>query len=88
MAQEFTEDEIQVLQDDTNIALALLERDFPVFLNNPTAHIFRHMVEGIKKFGPLYSTWMFPFERLNSWFTRRVLNRQYPGVTIMETYQV
>lgn len=65
-----------------------MERDLPIALQNVTTHILRHMVEGIAKFGPLYTTWMFPFERMNSWFTRRVLNRQYPESTIMETYQV
>lgn len=65
-----------------------MERDLPIALQNVTTHILRHMVEGIAKFGPLYTTWMFPFERMNSWFTRRVLNRQYPESTIMETYQI
>jgi len=42
-----------------------------------TTHIMHHMVEGIQKYGPVYGTWMYPFERFNrsvyyrvqGWFT-------------------
>jgi len=30
-----------------------------------TTHIMHHMVEGIQKYGPVYGTWMYPFERFN-----------------------
>ncbi len=48
----------------------------------------RHVVEGIEKFGPVYATWMYSFERFNSWMCQRALNRAHPEVTIMETYRV
>lgn len=88
LSNEFQDCEQKKLISDMNLALSLLERDFPLTMQNITTHMLRHMVEGIDSFGPLHNTWMFPFERLNSWFTRRVLNRQYPESTIMETYQV
>jgi hypothetical protein len=48
----------------------------------------RHVVEGIGRFGPVYGTWMYSFERFNSWMCQRALNRTHPEVTIMETYRV
>ena len=32
--------------------------------------------------------WMYPYERFNSWITRRVTNRRYPEATVMETYRL
>ena len=51
-------------------------------------HLIPHIVSGIKQFGPVYGTWMYPYERFNSWMCRRALNRAHPEVTIMETYRV
>lgn len=51
-------------------------------------HLMHHIAEGIEKFGPVYSTWMYPFERFNSWLCQRALNRAHPEITIMETYRV
>ena len=48
----------------------------------------RHIIEQMQKFGPVYGTWMFPFERFNSWICRRVLNRSSPEATVLETYRV
>ena len=55
-----------------------------------TLHLMYHniIVEGIREFGPVYATWMFPFECFNSWICKRVLNRALPESTIMETYKV
>ena len=41
-----------------------------------------HIVQGIERFGPVYGTWMFPFERFNSWMCQRALNRAHPEATI------
>ena len=51
-------------------------------------HLMRHIAEGINKFGPVYGTWMFSFERFNSWMCQRALNRATPEATIIETYRV
>lgn len=51
-------------------------------------HLLHHVVAGIKQFGPVYGTWMYSFERFNSWICRRVLNRAFPEATVMETYRV
>lgn len=51
-------------------------------------HILHHIVDGIRYKGPVYGTWMFPYERFNSWVCKRALNRANPEVTIMETYKV
>ena len=51
-------------------------------------HLMHHIVQGIEWFGPVYGTWMFPYERFNSWMCRRALNRAHPEATIIETYRV
>ena len=53
-----------------------------------TMHLLHHLVDGIRMNGPLSSTWMFPFERFNSWLHRRVMNRSRLEATMMETYRV
>ena len=45
-------------------------------------------LQGIQKFGPVHSTWMFPYERFNSWLCRRAMSRKHPEATILRTYQV
>jgi len=51
-------------------------------------HLLRHIVEGMQRYGPVYGTWMYPFERFNSWISQRVLNRSSPEATVVETYRV
>ena len=41
-----------------------------------------------ERFGPVHGTWMFAYERFNSWLCRRALNRRHPEATILRTYQV
>ena len=53
-----------------------------------TMHLIRHVADGIKQFGPVYGTWMYPYERFNSWMCQRTLNRSNPEATILETYRV
>ena len=48
-------------------------------------HLIRHVAEGIQQFGPVYSTWMYPFD---SWISQRVKNRTHPEATAIETYRV
>ena len=51
-------------------------------------HLIRHIAEGIQRFAPVYGTWMYPFERFNSWICQRVKNRAHPEATVIETYRV
>jgi hypothetical protein len=51
-------------------------------------HLLHHIPDGLSKFGPVYGTWMWQYERFNSWICRRVLNRQHPEATVLETYRV
>ena len=51
-------------------------------------HLLRHIVDGMKVYGPVYATWMYAYERFNSWLHRRVMNRRFPEATLMETYRV
>ena len=109
---------METLKEKVAVALARVERDFPVslqvinsvedyrkftyslraflkkidlnFLSSQviTNHILNHLPEGIEKYGPVHSTWMYAYERFNSWLCRRALNRRHPEATILRTYQV
>ena len=85
-SRKFTEETLTSLEEDMRIALSLLERDCPIY--NITMHIFNHYINKIRDNGPLYAFWMFAQERLNSWITRRVLNRAKMEECVMETVQV
>ena len=51
-------------------------------------HLLHHVADGVRNFGPVYGSWMFSYERFNSWLHRRVMNRRFPEATLMETYRV
>lgn len=76
------------LEDQVHKVLALMERDFPVSMQVMVFHLFHHLPMFIKRFGPVYSFWMYSYERFNSWLTRRILNRRYPEATVIETYRL
>lgn len=59
-----------------------------LFCQTITMHLLHHIPEGIEVYGPVYGTWMYNFERFNSWMTRRALNKCRPEATIIETYRV
>ncbi|KAJ8349753.1 hypothetical protein SKAU_G00248830 [Synaphobranchus kaupii] len=81
----FTAMELQQVEE---IACALMERDWPLTFQNITTHLLLHLPQSIRENGPMVSTWMFPFERSNSWVIRRALNKRDMASTIMRTYQV
>ena len=87
-AKSFEVSQLDKLVEDLNIAMVFLERDCPLWLANITTHIIRHMVEKVKENGPFYASWMYSFERVNSWITRRAMNRDKTEECIMETVQV
>ena len=86
--KEFTVKQLEKLESDITVALALIERDCTLWLCNITTHLLRHIPGKIKENGPIYSSWMYPYERANSWLTRRVMKRSQAEECIMETYQV
>ena len=73
---------------EMNTSMVLLERDCPISLGNITTHILRHISEKINENGPLHASWMYPYERMNSWITRRVKNRSMVKECRMESVQV
>lgn len=79
-------DDLDEMDRKLSRALALLERDYPVYLQNITTHLLHHIIEGIKQYGPIYSTWMYVFERFNSWICKRALNKCHPENTAIETF--
>ena len=87
-SKKFTSEGIEKLKCDVSKVMVLLERDFPIWLCNINTHLVCHIVEKIADNGPLYSSWMHTFERMNSWLTRRAMNRSKAEECIMETAQV
>ena len=68
--------------------LSLMERDFPATIHVITLHLLHHLPMYMRRFGPLYSFWMYPMERFNNWIKNRVLNRRFPEATVMESYRL
>ena len=87
-SKKFTSEGIDKLKGDVSKVIVLLERDCPIWLCNITTHLVRHIVEKINDNVSLYSSWMYPFERMNSCLTKRATNRSKTEECIMETTQV
>ena len=87
-AEEVIPTHTDALEYRVHRVLSCIERDFPVTIHTVSLHLLHHLPMYIRRFGPLYSFWMYPMERFNSWIARRVLNRRYPEATIMETYRI
>ena len=85
-SKKFTSEGIEKLV--VSKVMVLIEPDFPIWLCNITTHLVHHMVEKIADNGPLYSSWMSPFERMNSRLTRRAIHRSTTDECIMETAEV
>ena len=79
---------VDSLKVDVTEVLVLIERDFPLSLQVIVFHLLHHLPYFIDRFGPVYNFWMYPYERFNSWVTRRVLNRRFPESTVVETYRL
>ena len=80
--------DLDTLEDDVHRALCYLERDFPTSVHVVVFHLLHHLPFYLRRFGPIYGYWMFPFERFNSWIIRRVHNRRYPESTVVQTYRL
>lgn len=85
-SEKISVEEVDLLEVKLNKVLPLLEMNFPTHLQNITTHILHHIPDGIRRYGPVYGTWMFVFERFNSWICKRVTNMQYPEATAIETF--
>ena len=85
-AEDVSMDTIDTLEYEIHRALALFERDFPVSLQVIVFHLLHHLPMYVKQFGPVYSFWMYPYERFNSWISRRVMNKRYAESTVIVTY--
>ena len=76
------------LEHDVHQALALLERDFPVSMHVCVFHLLHHLPFYIRRFGPIYGFWMYPYECFNSWLIRRIKNQHYPESTVIKSYRL
>ena len=79
---------IDELEKRVHHALVLLERNFPLSLQVIVFHLLHHLPIFLRHFGPVYGFWMYPYERFNSWISRRVTSRRYPEATVVETYRL
>ena len=86
--EEFKMAETNSLEVHLQQSLALLERDFPTVLSNITTNICHHFCAKKKKISPAYSSWMFFFQQINSWISRRFNKASDMERCVMETYQV
>jgi len=87
-SKKFEKSNVEQIVLSIDESLALLERDCPSSISNITTHILHHVARKISDYGPIYSTWMYPFERMNSYITRRANNRSRVERCIMETIQI
>ena len=88
LAEELDSSYFDTLEYRVHRVLALLERDFPVSLHVIVFHLLHHLPNFLSRFGPANGFWMYPFERFNSWISRRLHNRRYPESTVIETYHL
>ena len=87
-AEDILTNSVDALEIQVHRVLSLIERDFPVSMQVIVFHLLHHLPSFIKRFGPVYTFWMYPYERFNSWLARRILNRRYPEATVVETYRL
>ena len=87
-AEEVRLSKILALEREVHEVLASMERDFPLSLQVIVVHLLHHLPAFISRFGQFHSFSMYPFERFNSWITKRVLNRRYPESAVVETYRL
>jgi len=87
-AEEISCEEVQDLESEVHEVLSMVERDFPLSLQVIVVHLLHHLPYFIKRFGPVYSFWMYPFERFNSWICRRIMSRRYPEACVVDTYRL
>lgn len=76
------------LESRVHKALVLIEKDFPLSMQVIVFHLLHHLPMFLRRFGPVYGFWMYPYERFNSWITRRVTSRRYPEATVVEKYRL
>ena len=88
LSEEVCISKLDALENRVHRVLSLLERDFPVSLHVIVFHLLHHLPMFIRRFGPAYTFWMYPFERFNSWIGRRIHNRHFPEATVVETYRI
>ena len=68
--------------------LSLMERDFSTTIHIIILHLLHHLPMYMRRFGPVYSFWMYPMERFNNWIKNRVLNRRFREATVIESYRL
>ena len=53
---------IDALEYNVHRSLSLLERDFPVSLHVSVFHLLHHLPTYLRRFGTMYTHWMYPIE--------------------------
>ncbi|VDI17765.1 Hypothetical predicted protein [Mytilus galloprovincialis] len=68
--------------------LCMVERDFPASLQTFYFHLFHHLPQYIRLYGPPRNFWMFPYERYNHTLTEAVSNNKYPELSAIKKVEV
>ncbi|XP_078609813.1 uncharacterized protein LOC144881039 isoform X2 [Branchiostoma floridae x Branchiostoma japonicum] len=87
-SQEISQRETQQLASMVPVALADMEKYWPLCLNSIMMHLHQHIADYLSKYGPAPSIWMFSFERCNQFMTTRIKKRDTPEVNMMETFRI
>ena len=53
-----------------------------------TMHQLYHITEFARRYGPLYTTWMFTFESYNGFITSFVHSRQNVEIQLLDAFQL
>ena len=85
VAPAHSEEDLDSLESFIATTLAEPELHFPVSMQVMMIHLLHHSVSSLRKYGIVYSTWMFGSERVMAIASKRATNKRYPEATIMET---
>ena len=73
VARIITEDDLKEAQERLKDMAYLIERVYgPEFITS-NIHLALHISDCCRDYGPIYSFWLFPFERLNGYIGKYLL---------------
>nr|KAJ0205415.1 hypothetical protein LSAT_V11C500282030 [Lactuca sativa] len=77
-------DELDKLQEELCVTLCLLEKHFPPSFSDVMIHLIVHLTREVKLSGPIFFSWMYPFERFLKVIKGHVQNKNRPEECIAE----
>lgn len=77
-------DKLDALQNEMVIALCQFEMYFPPSFFDIMVHLVLHLVREIKRCGPVFLRWAYPFERHMGSLKKKVKNPARPKASIIQ----